>query len=73
MSALQGLALEHAVDETLHLLLPRYERLLRRRFHLGLRKATARIRHLHPKRPEVAALRALRRLTLSPRRNHSIS
>jgi hypothetical protein len=68
VSILQGHALDHAVDESLHRLLPSDERLLRRRFHLGVKKAVTRVRHLHAKGRELAALRTLRRMTLSPAR-----
>lgn len=69
MSPRQVLALEHEVDETLHRLLPNYEQALRRRFNLSGQKKMVRT-PVQAKRCEIAALRALRRMTLAPQGSH---
>lgn len=69
MSPRQVQALEHEVDETLHRLLPTYEQVLRRRFNLKGQKKVLPAPG-HAKRCEVAALRALRRMTLAPQRGN---
>jgi hypothetical protein len=54
--------LRREVDDSLHQLPPRYERLLRYRFRLGNARSVRMVKLEHPALMQRAALRALRQL-----------